>query len=333
MPKNTKAAAVPDAWDDDWESLADRAAKENPSPEPEPEEQQFPMTKAERLAKHAEAQRKLWEAAYVFLLPFQPITFPRLTSQRKKNKKNSEAPEEPKFLPIATNVPLATTFKPTMKLLSRKPAPKMIARRDPVTGIEQMTLQDDADEDDADESKKNHPTPEEIRQRQQREREEKQRRYDEARAKIFGEPSPSSGQSTPRSVTPPQSGSNEGGGSGSGGGGGGGGGGGRGNYRGRGGRGRGRGGGRGVYGYQNDREGRQDSQSPRPQSNHQSGTMRELYDPSYSPKPGRRGGGETPPQVSRSATPRDEDQIIRAPRGPDASGRGFGFAKRGSKEG
>ncbi|KAM7195090.1 hypothetical protein V8F20_007640 [Naviculisporaceae sp. PSN 640] len=298
MPKNSKAAAVPDAWDDDWESLADRAAKEQPTSEPEPEaQQQQAMSKAERLAKHAEAQRKLWEAA--------------------------ETPEEPKFLPIANDVPLATAFKPTMKLLSRKPAPKMIAKRDPVTGLEQMTLQDDHDEDD-DESKKNQPTPEEIRQRQQREREEKQRRYDEARAKIFGEPSPSSGQSTPRSVTPPQSANNEGVGSGSGGGGSS-----RGNYRGRGGRGRGRGG-RGGYGYQNDREGRQESHSPRPPSNHQAGTNRELYDPSYSPKPGRRGGGDTPPQLSRSATPRDEDQAIRAPRGPDASGRGFGFAKRGS---
>lgn len=64
MPKNSKAAAVPDAWDDDWESLADRAAKEKPEPEKEPEKE-LPMTRAERLAKHAEAQRKLWEAAYV----------------------------------------------------------------------------------------------------------------------------------------------------------------------------------------------------------------------------------------------------------------------------
>ena len=59
-----KTDSVPDAWDDDWESLADRTAKEQPSPEPEKE---VKMTKAERLAMHAEAQRKLWEAAYVLL--------------------------------------------------------------------------------------------------------------------------------------------------------------------------------------------------------------------------------------------------------------------------
>lgn len=55
-----KNDSVPDAWDDDWESLADRAAEGRPSPEPEKE---VKMTKAERLAMHAEAQRKLWEAA------------------------------------------------------------------------------------------------------------------------------------------------------------------------------------------------------------------------------------------------------------------------------
>ena len=63
MPKNDKA--VPDAWDDDWESLADRAAREQSEREQEPEpEQQAKMTRAERLAKHAETQRQLWEAAY-----------------------------------------------------------------------------------------------------------------------------------------------------------------------------------------------------------------------------------------------------------------------------
>lgn len=199
-----------------------------------------------------------------------------------------------------------------MKVLSRKPAPKMIAKKDPITGIERMTLQDDDDDDD--ESKKNQPTPEEIKLQQQREREEKQRRYDEARAKIFGEPSPSSGQSTPRSVTPPQTNSE-----------------GRQNYRGRG-RGRGRGG-RGGFSHQNDN--RQDNQSPRPPSHIPPGT-RELFDPSYAPKPGlnnqRRGGGDSSPQSGR-VTPREEDQIIRAPRGPDASGGGFGFAKRAPKEG
>ena len=60
MGKGDKA---PDAWDDDgWEAQADREAKEPAPSEPAP---QMPMTRAERLAKHAEEQRKLWESAYV----------------------------------------------------------------------------------------------------------------------------------------------------------------------------------------------------------------------------------------------------------------------------
>ena len=218
---------------------------------------------------------------------------------------HSEAPDEPTFLPINNPVPLATTFKPALKVLSRKPAPKMITRRDPITGLEQLTLQDD-DEDEGEQKKQE--TPEEIRKRQQRELQEKQRRYEEARAKIFGDSNPSSGQSTPGNVTPPLG--TEG----------------RQSHRGRG---RGRGGGRGR-----DRDtGRQDRRQP---TNPQSSDTRELFDPSYSPKPGfniQKRGDASPQLGSRSGTPREEDQIIRAPRGPDASGRGFGFARRGAEQG
>ena len=52
---------IPDAWDDDdWEAQADRADKEPSPPEPTPEQ---PMTKAERIAKHKEEQRRIWESA------------------------------------------------------------------------------------------------------------------------------------------------------------------------------------------------------------------------------------------------------------------------------
>lgn len=55
----SKGGRVPDVWeDDDWEVLADRAAKEEPKPEP-----RAPMSRAELLAKHAEEQRRLWESA------------------------------------------------------------------------------------------------------------------------------------------------------------------------------------------------------------------------------------------------------------------------------
>jgi hypothetical protein len=54
---------LPDAWDDDYEAQADR---NNGAPlEPDEEREAEPASRRERLAKHAEAQRKLWESAYV----------------------------------------------------------------------------------------------------------------------------------------------------------------------------------------------------------------------------------------------------------------------------
>lgn len=297
MSKNTK---TPDAWDDeDWEVLADRAAKE-PEPEPEPQ-QQAPTTRAERLAKHAEEQRKLWESAYATTSHLNLTPPPPSPT----NPTHSETPEETPFLLPTTNpIPLATPFKPAVKVLSRKPAPRIIARKDPVTGLEQLTLQDDGADDD--EPAKKPETPDEMRKRQQRELEEKQRRYEEARAKIFGDSNPSSGQSSPRTGTPPLGG------------------------RGRGGR--GRGGGRG----RDQDNGRQD-RDRRPQTSQPAGGTRELFDPGYAPKPGfnlqKRGEAAAQPG-GRSTIPREEDQVIRAPRGPDGSGRGgFGFARRGGEHG
>lgn len=53
MGKNT---AVPDAWDDEWEPQVDETQPEQPTSQP-------PRTKAERLAHHAETNRKIWESA------------------------------------------------------------------------------------------------------------------------------------------------------------------------------------------------------------------------------------------------------------------------------
>lgn len=211
-----------------------------------------------------------------------------------------------------SNVPLTQGFKPKMKLLSRKPPPKTVKTKDPVTGLERLTIQDDGDDDD--EEKPPQPTPEEIRERQQRELEEKQRKYEEARAKLFGESASglSSGASTPGTTTPPgeSSSSNRGGGGY------------RGRGRGRGGRGGGRGGvQRGTENY----TARSESQDRRPGNS--SSPYRELFDPDAAQKPGsrqpQRGGGTSSP-------PRGPEQAIRNPRGPDNSGRGgFGFARRG----
>ncbi|ROW16145.1 hypothetical protein VPNG_01782 [Cytospora leucostoma] len=267
---------VPDAWEDDWETQADKADQDGGAPIHEP-----PKTKAERLAEHRELNRQIWEAA--------------------------ETPSEPMFVAATSNVPLTQPFKPQMKLLSRKPPPKTVKTKDPVTGIEKLTIQDDGDDDD--EEKPPQPTPEEIRERQQRDLEEKQRKYEEARAKIFGESASglSSGASTPGTTTPPAEGS-------------------RGGYRGRG---RGRGG-RGGRGGQRSTENynRSESQDRRPGNN--SSPFRELFDPEAASRSGsrpQRGGGTSSP-------PRGPEQAIRSPRGPDNSGRGgFGFARRGAGEG
>jgi hypothetical protein len=74
--------------------------------------------------------------------------------------------------------------------------------------------------------------------------------------------------------------------------------------------------------------GRQEARRPESQS----GTQ-ELFDPDYTPKLGvviqkRNGEGAR----SGQSTPKADDHTIRAPRGPDGSGRGgFGFANRGGK--
>jgi hypothetical protein len=58
----SKKAAVPDAWDDDWESQADRADVATAVPKTEVE---VKVSKAERLARHDESMRKVWESASV----------------------------------------------------------------------------------------------------------------------------------------------------------------------------------------------------------------------------------------------------------------------------
>lgn len=215
-------------------------------------------------------------------------------------------------------------FKPALKVLSRRPAPQMVAKRDPTTGLSQLTLEDDSDDDD---KAKKALTPEEIRAKQQRELEEKQRRYEEARAKIFGTAAcgststgpgggggsgVSSGASTPGTTTPPRS-----------------------HDGGRWGKGRGRGRGfrnqnaesRGGGHRQRDAE---REQASRPLGHQPSSSTQELFDPGYAPRPvsqRERGGGA--PVHGRSVQRESKDEApIRAPRGPDGTGRGgFGFAR------
>lgn len=65
-----KKNSAPNAWeDDDWESQADKEAQEPSIPAPS-----APLTKKERLAQHAELNRKIWESAYVVPSVFRICT-------------------------------------------------------------------------------------------------------------------------------------------------------------------------------------------------------------------------------------------------------------------
>jgi hypothetical protein len=81
MPKNS---AIPDAWDDDWESLADVymstvsscpqgcslttvQKQDNSAAHQEPREE-VKLSKAERKARHAELNKQIWESAYAHAL-------------------------------------------------------------------------------------------------------------------------------------------------------------------------------------------------------------------------------------------------------------------------
>ena len=67
-----KKSDAPNAWeDDDWESQADKEAQEPAAPAAPP-----PLTKKERLAQHAELNRKIWETAYVSI----SLSLPRPTT-------------------------------------------------------------------------------------------------------------------------------------------------------------------------------------------------------------------------------------------------------------
>ena len=209
---------------------------------------------------------------------------------------NREAPQTFHYLEATNNLPPATTtFRPQVKVLSRKP---ILAKRGASSAA-----QTQADDEDDDEAKKAQPTPEEIRARQKRDLEEKQRRYDEARAKIFGESAPSSGASTPGTVTPPRGADGA-------------------HYSPRG-RGRGRGGrGNGNSGGSQNNATSHNGDARR-QAQQQGNSNRELFDPNYA----QRRPDEGPARMT-GVTSKDEQAPIRTPKGPDGSGRGgFGFAR------
>jgi hypothetical protein len=216
--------------------------------------------------------------------------------------------------------PLRSEFKPPPILLSRKGPIIKSSRPPPTSGLSELTLNDKAAEssEDEDEVKARELSLAERQARAAKDREEKQRKYEERRLELFG-PAASgassashvninnkSGNSSPSSLTPPGSRSatpNRGRGKGPGGGGG-----------------RRGGGGANIMNMNTGMNTRNQSRG--------SPQQRDLYDPSYVPRPDS--GGYIQRRENGSSTPgarTPEIQPIRAPRGPDGSGRGgFGFA-------
>jgi hypothetical protein len=221
---------------------------------------------------------------------------------------NSESTDNFLFLATKNDVPLKTEFKPAVKVLSRKPAPKVVSRVDPTSGVSQLTLDDEDDEDES-ADKRHTLSPEELRSKAQREREEKQRRYEEARERLFGSSDPTSRTSSPGTLTPPKAGEAK--------------------------VVKGKGKVRTVRDNKPPTESVPSSRSkklPVDISADRISDGRQLYDPEYSVKLGysslRKGGALQP--GNSQPIPDEGQQPIRSPRGPDGSGRGgFGFSERG----
>lgn len=148
---STRKAAVPDAWDDDWEAIADKSEANKPL-------QKVPkapviLTKAQRKVQHQEANKSLWDAA------------------------EAGPADKPIFLQARDTTPIAEPWKPQLKVLSRKP--------DAPINLGGLKLQDD-DDSEEEERKKAEAAFAERKARADAERIEKQRKYAEARERIFG---------------------------------------------------------------------------------------------------------------------------------------------------
>lgn len=157
---------IPDAWDDDYESLADSQPSAPLPPAPS-----TPMpSRAQRKAQHAAANKALWDSA-----------------------ENPEANSTHFFLQ-KNDVPLKSQAKPKLQVLSRKPKEEKspAPRRNPngttglEDGVDDVRLEDE-ELDSEDEARRE--SERKLRQRQEQarvEREEKLKKYDETRRRIFG---------------------------------------------------------------------------------------------------------------------------------------------------
>lgn len=151
---------VPDAWDDNWDtpaavsSLRDFEKHTTNDSQTNNTPPNFePLTRAERRARHAEANRQLWADAD------RPQQF---------------------FLQTQNNVPLKSDFKPAIQVLGRKSKPVN------ANGVKGLSI---ADEDDSEEEarKANEASLLQRQLKAKAERADRQRKYNEVRARLFGE--------------------------------------------------------------------------------------------------------------------------------------------------
>ncbi len=213
--------------------------------------------------------------------------------------RSESTPERFLFLEAKDTVPLKSEYKPPVKVLSRKPKSNGTAPRDGQSGTAGSSAAFDDDDSEAEATRRNELSLAERQQKAQREREEKQRKYIEVRERLFGTSTPDNGS---QSVTPkaaPNSGAR-------------------------------------PTREKGKPKGSRDSRpasSSEPSPARGKGQSRQLFDPSYSPKPAtsnvQKSADGSLQTTSETSNP---DQPIRMPRGPDGSGRGgFGFSQRGNK--
>jgi hypothetical protein len=191
---------------------------------------------------------------------------------------------------------LKEEFRAPVKVLSRKPPPKFISRPDPASGLANLNLDDD-DDSEEEERKKAEKSFLERQARAKVEREEKQRKYQEARERILGGGSGNDTNGRPSSTNDAGSRNSS--------------------------RGKGRGG----------------RVTATPSAEHSPARAtrqsKHLYDPGYTPKPGsvflqkreagEAGGSGASTSSGSGASTSSEEKPIRAPKGPDGSGKaGFG---------
>ena len=222
----------------------------------------------------------------------------------------AESSQDFHFLSAKGQPPLKSDFKPAVKVLSRKPQARILrAKNDPTDGVASLTL-DDEDDSEEEMRKQQELTFAERQAKAQKDREEKQRKYAEVREKIFGTSDAGSDRAVNRPVSPRggQSTTSQ-------------------NSKIANRRGRGRGG--------RDRGDNQNNSSTDQSPSRPISQGKQLFDPTYSPKPTsiyvQKREVISNENTSRPSTPGD-GQPIRAPKGPDGSGRGgFGFVNRGDR--